>query len=125
MDDSPRLNDEGKNKYQSIIGICQWISTAGRMDITFSVSSLSRFSSAPREQHLIKAIKILGYLKKYPKKGYVIDPRPCNVNIKYTDMVPDFGNQYESSVEEIDPKLPEPKMKELEIVITNSRLNCN
>ena len=117
MDDSPRLNDEGKNKYQSIIGICQWISTAGRMDITFSVSSLSRFSSAPREQHLIKAIKILGYLKKYPKKGYVIDPRPCNVNIKYTDMVPDFGNQYESSVEEIDPKLPEPKMKELEIVI--------
>ena len=117
LDDSPKLDDDGRNKYQSVIGICQWISVAGRMDITFAVSSLSRFASSTRENHLKKAIKILGYLKKYPKKGYVIDPKPCNVNIKYDDMVPDFGNQYDESKEEIDENLPEPKMKELEVTI--------
>ena len=68
MDYRPKLNEEGIKKYQSIIRICQWISVAELMDITFAVSSLSRFSSAPRELQLKKTIKILGYLKKYYKK---------------------------------------------------------
>ena len=87
------------------------------MDITFTFSPLSRFSSAPRERQLKKAIKILGYLKKYYKKGYVIDPRPCNVNVKYTEIIPEFGNQYDNPVEEIDPKLPKSRIKELDITI--------
>ena len=41
LDDTPLLNDEEKTHYQSNIRICQWISTACRMDITFAVSSLS------------------------------------------------------------------------------------
>ena len=47
-DDSPNLNDEKRTLYQSIIGVCQWISIAGKMDISFTVSSLSRFASNPR-----------------------------------------------------------------------------
>ena len=65
------------------MGICQWISIAGRMDITFAVSSLRKFASKPRENHLKKAIKILGYLKKYPSKGYVVDPRDPILNYTY------------------------------------------
>ena len=117
MDDTPFLDKAGVTLYQSIIGTCQWISVAGRMDITFSVASLNRFSAHPREGHLKRAIKIFGYLKKYPKKGYVIDPRDPVVNIKYDVMTPDFGNQYSDFVEEQDPKVPEPLMKELTVSI--------
>ena len=62
LDDTPVLNEEGRRYYQSNIGICQWISTAGRLDIAFAVSSLSRFSQSPREGHLKRTEKILGSL---------------------------------------------------------------
>ena len=116
-DDSPHLNDEGRQHYQSNIGICQWICTAGRMDIAFAVSSLSRFSQSPREGHLNRTKKILGYLKKYPKRGYIIDPRDPIVNVEYKTVIPDFGNQYSDFVEETDLRLPKPLMKELALNI--------
>ena len=87
LDESPFLNDEGRRHYQSNIGICQWICTAGRLDIAFAVSSLSRFSQAPREGHLERTHKILGYLKKYTKRGYIIDPRDPILNISYESIV--------------------------------------
>ena len=63
LDESPLLNEEGIRHYQSNIGICQWILTAGRFDIAFAVSSLSRFAHQPRQGHLERSEKILGYLK--------------------------------------------------------------
>ena len=102
LDKSPFLNDEGRRHYQSNIGICQWICTAGRLDIAFAVSSLSRFSQAPREGHLERTHKILGYLKKYTKRGYIIDPSDPILNTSYESIVPDFGNQYYDFVEETD-----------------------
>ena len=116
LDDSPLLDSQGITDYQSIIGVCQWISISARMDITFAVSSMSRFASKPREGHMKRALRILGYLKKYPKKGYIIDPRPPVENTNYVKIKPDFGNQYDLK-EEIDDKLPKGKMKELKITI--------
>ena len=117
LDQSRLLNEEEITLYQSIMGVCQWISIAGRMDITFAVSSLSRFSSKPREGHLSRAIRILGYLKKYPSRGYKIDPREPPINGEFDRIVPDFGNQYSDFEEEKDPKLPKAIMKELPITI--------
>ena len=37
-DDTALLNEEGITDFQSIIGVCQWISLAARMDITHAVS---------------------------------------------------------------------------------------
>ena len=116
-DDTPYLNHEGTTHFQSIIGICQWISISGRMDITFAVSSISRFCANPREGHLRRAIKILGYLKKYPKRGYLVDPRAMILNVDYEEIKADFGNQYKDFKEEIDDKLPIEKMKEFPITI--------
>ena len=113
LDDSPLLNSDGITDYQSLIGVCQWISVSARMDITYAVSSLSRFSSKPREGHLRRALKIIGYLKKYPRKGYVIDAKAPIENLTFTKVEADFGNQYDMS-EEMDDKLPEPIMKEID-----------
>jgi hypothetical protein len=52
MDDSSFLNKEEIKQYQHIIGVSQWLVVAGRFDITYAVSSLSRFSAAPRQGHL-------------------------------------------------------------------------
>ena len=99
------------------MGICQWILTSGRFDITFAVANLSRFAASPREGHLKRAEKIFGYLKKYTKRGYIIDPRDPIVNIKYEKVIPDFGNQYSDFKEEKDERLPVPLMKELALNI--------
>ena len=55
-DDTPLMDDQGITNFQSIIGVCQWIGISARMDITFAVSSLSRFSSKPRECHFRRAL---------------------------------------------------------------------
>lgn len=117
LDESPFLDEAGITHFQSVMGICQWISTAARMDITFSVQSLSRFGAKPREGHLRRAIKIFGYLKKYPKKGFYIDPREPILNVEYEELTADFGNQYADFVEDYDNKLPSPLMKELPVTI--------
>ncbi len=66
LDDSDMLLDDGIRTFQTLIGMAQWASTIGRLDITFAVSSLSRFSAAPRAYHLALAIHLFGYLKKTP-----------------------------------------------------------
>ena len=111
------MDEAGITHFQSMMGICQWISTTARMDVTFAVSSLSRFVARPREGHLRRAIKILGYLKKYSDKGYYIDSQAPKLNVDYEELIPDFGNQYADFIEELDDKLPEPLMDELPITI--------
>ena len=63
-----------------------------RFDISFAITSLNRFCASPRQGNLKRSYKILGYLKKYGKKGYIVDPRDPNFNIKYENVIPDFGN---------------------------------
>ena len=41
---------------------------ARKIDICHAVSSLSRFSAAPRKGHLQIAQRLLGYLKKHQRK---------------------------------------------------------
>eukprot|EP00957_Ditylum_brightwellii_P044478 3374267-Ditylum_brightwellii.AAC.1 len=59
------------------------------------------------------------YLKKYPQRGYVINPSPLNLNTKYQKMEInlDFGTQYSYFEEELDHRFPEPLFKDLEMVL--------
>eukprot|EP00957_Ditylum_brightwellii_P132316 10089130-Ditylum_brightwellii.AAC.1 len=87
----------------------------GRLDITHTVSSLSRFSAMPRVGHLKLARKIFGYLKKYPKREYVINPTLLRLDLDYqkVDLKLDFGTQYSYFEEELDPMFPETLLEEL------------
>jgi hypothetical protein len=119
LDNSDFLNMEGHAQYQHIIGTCQWLVVAGRFDINYAVSSLSRYAAAPRQGHLTMANKLLGYLKKYPKKGYTINPKPLSVDNTYTqvELKQDFGGQYSYFKEEMDPRFPIALLPELDINI--------
>lgn len=119
LDASPLLDEEGIRNYQHIIGVCQWLIIAGRFDINFAVASLSRYAASPREGHLKLAQKIFGYLKKYPKRGYIVNPAPPTIDLDFEIVTTkyDFGNQYHYFKEELDPRFPEPLIAELDINI--------
>jgi hypothetical protein len=119
LDDSPLLDEAGIKHFQRIIGVCQWLIVSGRFDLCYAVTSLSRFSSAPREGHLEYARQIMGYLRKYPKRGYVVNPDPPHIDPEYSDVEVkcDFGNQYSYFREEMDPRSPKPTLEELDINI--------
>ena len=74
LDDSPFLNDKYHKYFQHIIVLCQWMIVLGRFDLEYYVSSLNRFLDAPQVGHLDLDGIIFGRLKKYPKRGYVINP---------------------------------------------------
>jgi hypothetical protein len=115
MDESPLLLADGTREYQRIIGTCQWLIVAGRFDLCYAVSSLSRFSSAPRQDHLKHARRIMGYLRKFPRRGYVINPDPPHFDPIYENVEVncDFGNQYHYFQEDIDSRFPPPLINEL------------
>ena len=64
LDTSEYLDDEGIKKYQSLIGILQWLVTLGRLDIATAVMSMSSFRAAPRIGHLHRLKRIFGYILK-------------------------------------------------------------
>ena len=112
--DSLLLNDKQHKDSQHIIGVCKQLIVAGRFDAAYAVSSLSRFSQAPRVIHIVKTRIISGYLERYLKRGYTINPKPLIVDANYdkVQMKYDFGNHFS---EEIENQFPEPLLDKLYI----------
>ena len=74
-------------------------------------------AAAPRKGYLSMAEEVLGYLKKYPSRGYIINPQPPTIDAKYekVKVKEDFGGQYQYFHEDLDPRFPEPLIPELDI----------
>ena len=119
LDESPLLDDQGLKLYQTLIGMAQWACTIGCLDISFTVSLLSRFSTAPCAGHLQLAIYMFGYLKKHPNRNLVIDSGSLIVpeEFKSSTFHPDFLEDYPDAQEELDPTMPEAFGSELETSI--------
>jgi len=81
LDDTPFLDAEGIQKYQSLIGSAQWSISLGRLDIQTAVMTLSSFRSAPRVGHLERAKRVIRYLVRF-KHG----------TIKFRVKVPDYSD---------------------------------
>jgi hypothetical protein len=80
LDTTPELGPDGQQKYQSLIGQLQWAISLCRFDIQVAVMSLSRFRTAPREGHLERAKRVVGYLRKHP-----------NGAIRFRTGIPDYS----------------------------------
>jgi hypothetical protein len=119
LDDSVFVIEDEISHYKHIIGTGQWLIVAGCFDLTFAISSLSRFSAAPQQGHLALAKKVSGYLCKYQKRGYIINPEPPQIDAPcdVVQLKQDFGEQYHYFHEDMNPRFPTPLIKELEINI--------
>jgi hypothetical protein len=65
LDDTPFLEADGIQDYQSVIGSAQWAISLGRLDIQTAVMTLSSFQSAPRIGHLERAKRVVRYLVRF------------------------------------------------------------
>ena len=81
LDDSELLDEEGIQKYQSLVGSIQWAVSIGRLDVATAVMTLSGFRSLPRKGHLERAKRVVGYLTKM-KHG----------SIRFRTGIPDYSD---------------------------------
>ena len=119
LDESPLLDDQGLKLYQMLIGMAQWARTIRHLDISFTVSSLSRFSAASRAGHLQLAIYMFGYLKKHLNHNLVINSGSLIVpeEFKSSTFHLDFLDDYPDAQEELNPTMPVAFGPELETSI--------
>ena len=114
LDTTPELGPDGTAQFQSLIGAVQWTVTLSRLDVAHACMSLGRFRANPRQGHLDRLKRLIGYMRKR-----------SNCAIRFRTGIPNWeahsGNdpiQYDwmESVygclpEETDPKAPIPKGK--------------
>ena len=119
LDWSKFINADGIHHYQMLMGSFQWLLVLGCFDIAFAVCSLSWFQISPRKGHLELSQKVFGYLKKYKKGGYIINPKnpKFDFDAVKVDIPQDFGNQYYYFAKDIDSCFPEPLINEMDINI--------
>lgn len=110
IDMSDFCDEDLHRNYQQLVGIAQWLITCGRLDLSFAISSLSRFSHAPRKGHLHAAVQVFKYLNKHPEKWIRLDPSPHVPPGPLTEPSDlkdvDWKQHYSEAHEEIDPKFP-------------------
>lgn len=81
---SPLLNKENHKKYRSIVGTLLFIANTVRLDISFTVSYLSRFLESPTEYHLKGAIRTLHYIVQ--TKNFKLIYKNSNRRIQFEDF---------------------------------------
>ena len=72
LDLSPLLCESQHRLDQQLVGMAEWAVRIGRFDIRYALTSLNRFSAAPREGHLIWLVKIFGYLQSVTGRRKII-----------------------------------------------------
>ena len=111
-DNTNLLDDDEHTLYMQLIGIGVWITSIGRFDIAYAISSLSRFSAKPREGHLIELKRVFAYLKRYQDRRHLIDSRDPEDKGDPIPSTGDMKKYYSESVEDIGEH-PEPRGKEI------------
>ena len=113
MDSGELLDEEYHTKYMRLVGILNWISELGRLDITFATRLLSRQSAAPRTTHWEALKHVFGYLKKHTSYSLPVDSQPIiaepgvPIEVKnYDKELEMFQSLYPHAAEEVDPNAP-------------------
>ena len=122
LDTSDLLDEDGIQMYQSLIGSLQWAIQIGRFDIATAVMTLSRFRACPRQGHLDRVKRVIGYLSKF-KHGVIRirteKPDYSNIPKKVFDW---FYTCYAGATENVPTDAPTPRGKS---VITTTYVDAN
>ena len=91
LDDSELCGPEDTQRFQSLIGALQWTISLCRFDVANAVMTLSRYRAAPRVGHLLRAKRIVAYLKNLPHGA-----------IRFRTGIPDHESMYGEHPEKYD-----------------------
>jgi hypothetical protein len=112
LDTSPELDETGIKQYQSLIGALQWLVTLGRFDILISVTTMSSYRAAPREGHLERLKRIIGYVKKNSDGAIRFRTNIPDNESQATPQIYDWSSTvYGNPKEELPADMPIPKGK--------------
>jgi hypothetical protein len=64
LDETELLDNDGISRFQSLIGQLQWAVSLGRFDVATAVMTMSSYRVQPREGHMERAKRMIGYLSK-------------------------------------------------------------
>ena len=84
------LNEMFHRKYLQLVGILNWLSELGRVDITYATRKLSTYNASPRTIHCGALRHIFGYFKKHHKYALPVDPSPFKGEPKMPIEVKNF-----------------------------------
>jgi len=109
LDTSDFCDTETISKYKSLIGSANWIITLGRFDIAYAVSTLSRYTMAPRIGHFKAMERVFGYLRKHYSGHLIIDPKEAPIRNKATfNLGHNWVEFYPDACEDIPYDKPHP-----------------
>ena len=81
LDTSPLATPEETKDVQTMIGQLQWLVALGRFDVHAATTTMARFRTAPRKEHVTRCKNIYGYLAMHAAGG-----------IRYRVGEPDLSN---------------------------------
>jgi len=109
IDDTPFLDPRPHSIYRFLVGAAQWIITLGRLDILYTVTTMSRFNQTPRQGHLDRMLRLYGYLKFHSTLGISMIPTVSSFPTTATEFVPQqWKEQYPNAHEEVPTDAPTP-----------------
>jgi hypothetical protein len=110
LDTSPLCTPAEISKYRSLIGSANWCIILGHFDINYAVTTLARYSCAPRTGHMDAMVRVFGYLRKFNKGKILIDvgEPPVKADLNVTTGQ-NWSEIYPDAVEDIPSDMPAPK----------------
>jgi hypothetical protein len=108
LDNTRLCTEDHASRYRQKIGMLKWAVEFGRMDIHVETAMMSRYQVEPRVGHLEALFVIVHYLKRFPFKRIVFDPRTVTVDENVFYDTSSWVEFYGDVVEEDPPGMPEP-----------------
>ena len=102
------------NKFRMLVWSANWTVTLERFDVHFAVSTLGRYSVAPRQRHLKALLRVFGYLKHHMKRQIICNVKEPDVT-KLESAKQNWSELYPDAREEYPPNMPNPKEKPIKI----------
>ena len=72
-------NTRERQEFDQLLGSLNWFNISTRPDLAITCSLAGRVASNPTKSQLKQQLRrVIGYLKRYPKKELVCDGSKCN-----------------------------------------------
>ena len=111
-DDSREIGPKDITSCQEMIGMLQWATESGQVDILHEISILSQHQAPPRANHMKQLLQIFSHLERKCKLSLCMDHNLPAVNEpQFLHDTSEFLKCHQDAEEELPRKFPRPRGK--------------